>query len=110
MAKRTRAQIKCQLKEMIDEYYEKKQKEKKDESERDHGSHEMNTNEGKKREILKSSKVTRNAQKMVRISSSSSDEEQEGENVNRKIFNRKRKRIVKRFSMMMRVIEMMLGF
>mgnify|MGYP004709840763 CR=1 FL=1 len=87
MAKRTRAQIKCQLKEMIDEYYEKKQKKKTEE--REPMTHEMNTTKGKRREELDSSKVTRNVKEMVRINSSSSDEEQEEENVNRKIFNRK---------------------
>ncbi|XP_027085880.2 SNF2 domain-containing protein CLASSY 3 [Coffea arabica] len=95
VAKRTRAQTKHQLKEMIDEYYEKKQ-EKKGKSERAHDSHEMNATEGKKREELESGIVTRNFEEMVRISSSSNDEEQEGENVNRKMFNRKRKRTVKK--------------
>ena len=38
VAKRTGAQINCQFKEMIDEYYGKKHKEKKEESERAHDS------------------------------------------------------------------------
>nr|XP_027124297.1 SNF2 domain-containing protein CLASSY 4-like [Coffea arabica] len=48
------------------------------------------------REELESGKVTRNVEEMVRISSSSSDEEQEGKNVNRKMFNRKRKGTAKK--------------
>ncbi|XP_027180405.1 SNF2 domain-containing protein CLASSY 3-like isoform X1 [Coffea eugenioides] len=97
VAKRTRAQTKCILKKMIDEYYEKKPKEKKGESEKAHDFDAMNATEGKRREELESSKVRRNDIGMVRINSTSNDEEQKGENANRNIFNRKRKGAVEKF-------------
>ena len=61
-----------------------------------HDSHAMNAIEGKKREELESSKLTRNGEEIVRISSNSSDEKQRGENVNQNIFNRKTKGTIKK--------------